>query len=351
MPIFAKLNIDRRTISDYKIFLNKEITNENHSEISKKINKYLEILIEITAIKLHKTDQNHHENNFNFFNKNIYTPANQFQNDLNMKKLDAVISQHLEIIAKHGIIKDDSYSEIEELEAEILVFSRLGSDFTNNYKGKNLKNFRSGLNSLNNCDSNNLKNLSINNNYTNNSSHLSDSKINFNGIFDDFNNSNYNQLNASAGNSLMNNHDFKAKSETNINISANNTFNSIFTIENVKSEKNTSKIINSNPMKNIFFEVINNRNTNNGENKKLLKEQISNNLRSEKVLEVKAKSNIIKKRSKSKKENSNTGNNSKILLTENVENILNMEFKKKKLMIILMSIVKLMIFLLIHQKS
>jgi hypothetical protein len=171
MPIFTKLSVDNRIISNYRMLLNKEITNENIHEIRKRITLYSENLLDIIAYNLHKSEENP-DNFFNFVNRrNIIK-------EFDMRKIEILLPKHCEIILKNiknNACNDDELAELNDLEAQIFAFIRLGKDCdiynkNNNNKKCVTKNYNfNGLinNPINNNNQKNLFEDNSINNYNN----------------------------------------------------------------------------------------------------------------------------------------------------------------------------------------
>jgi len=318
MPIFSNLSVENRMVSNYRMLLNKEITNENSYEIKNRINQYTQQLLEIIAYNLHKTDENP-ENCLNFVNRRHITK------EFDMKKIEILFPKHYEMILKNSksnCFRDDELAELDDLEAQIFAYIRLGNDCENYIKNSNnkkcvakIKNFNGLINNpINNNNNSNSKilfeettsmpnfNISNSSNNTNNfklNNFFAPNNINKNIINNNPNNpNNPNSINNNLNDNFKNYLECKIKiqeSHSNSSSDPNFKLNSVAVLDKYNnnsmrefscsqtqsfsiSEENKIKTnakerkINSsnksikkpnNESKNIFFEVIQANNTNN----------------------------------------------------------------------------------------
>lgn len=359
LPIFKKLSIDNRIISNYRLFLNKEITSENICEITKKIDQHSEMLLELIAYNLHKNEQNP-EKICEFFNRRL------IQNkDLDMKKIELLFPKHYEImskISKNICSQNEELNELNELENLIFSYIRLGND----YKSKNNKkcvtknvsnNMNSFINNSNDYNNNISKSLSVN---------LQDSKANTNNI-------NNTTLITNGQNSFMLpgvNKNYASTLESQKNFSTSNTnfefsnlnyysiaknesctYNSIknaytsnsefqenlLTIPNVskfqasnceneKNEKIKSEVKNTKPNKSIFFEVIQGKNSTLEIESISFKTKLSNEFNMDKNSETKENNEVSKQKKKLNRKRAQTTN---LLIEENSNSIFSEENKQQ----------------------
>lgn len=317
MPIFTKLSVDNRMVSNYRMFLNKELTIENINEIKKRINVYFEHLLDIIAYNLHKSSENP-ENFFNFVNRrNIIK-------EFDMRKIEIIFPEHFEMILKNSnsnCLRDHELAELNDLEAQMFSYIRLGNDCENYNKNSNNKkcvaknnnNFNGfSNNQINNGNNSNYfleetsvpnyNNFKINNNFSMSSYSLINNQNNINNSNNNFKNPldcrNKIECIARAPNFKSNNgfsnevkreSDFNFKSIREFSPSKNQNLSisekkEVKLIININEEKNNISLKKPNEARNIFFEVVqgNNASTFNGKENKIEKNTNKEALKSKK---------------------------------------------------------------------
>jgi len=180
-----KFQLNHRIISNYRLFLNKKITQDNIDEISARINNYSEALLEVICFNLLKNEE-YQESIINFINRKVVYRG------FDKNKMEILFPNLFETLLKTNKYTDskmDELIQIIKLEKELFDFIRLGDNIMNskhnvknsiknfniNQKEKTYSNKHFNDNILYDCDNDYNKKLKyhhndrtyINNNFSN----------------------------------------------------------------------------------------------------------------------------------------------------------------------------------------